>query len=270
DDFAFVARCNIGGEFLADETVERLHRIGAQTWTRHFDDRLGLSAGELRQHRTGSEVGRPLPAAERLLADRPDHVVTWGDNRPPVEKGDPRNRYGFDMTLPPVQQNMGELHNLSIRRGTLTDEDRFKINDHVVQTYVMLKNLPWPPHLALVPEIAATHHEKMDGGGYPRRLAADRLTVFDRVMTVADVFEALTAADRPYKAPKTLSESLRIMAVMCRDRHLDTELFRYFLKSDIWREFARQNMQLSQIDEVDLSAIEKLLPEAMESTAQPA
>lgn len=262
DDFAFIARCNIGGEFLADDTIERLHRIGAQTWLRHFDDRLGLSAGELHQQRpAGGEARQALPAVERLLADRPEHLVEWGESRPPVEKGDPRNRYGFDMTLPPVQQNMGELHNLSIRRGTLTQEDRFKINDHVVQTYVMLKNLPWPPHLSQVPEIAATHHEKMDGRGYPRRLGADRLTVFDRVMAVADIFEALTAADRPYKAPKTLSESLRIMAVMCRDRHLDTSLFRYFLRSDVWRDFARRNMQPSQIDEVDLAALEKLLPD---------
>ena len=265
EDFAFVAQCNIGGEFMSDEAIARLHAIGAQTWLRHFDDRLGLAAAEQLQKEKSPAV--PLPAVEQLLADREEHVVAWGDYRPPVEKQDPRNRFGFDMVLPPTQQNMGELYNLSIRRGTLTAEDRFKINDHVVQTYVMLKNLPWPQELAQVPEIAATHHEKMDGGGYPRRLGADRLTPFDRVMSVADVFEALTAADRPYKAPKTLSESLRIMAFMCKDKHLDTELFRYFLHSGIWRDFAETYMHASQIDAVDLQAIERLLPEAAAAAA---
>lgn len=157
---------------------------------------------------------------------------------------------------------MGELYNLSIRRGTLTDEDRFKINDHIVQTLIMLKGLPWPQHLARVPEIAATHHEKVDGTGYPRKLPVERLSVADRVMALADIFEALTAADRPYKAPKSLTESLRIMAFMCKDKHLDTDLFRYFLHSGLWRAFADRFMQPAQIDAVDIAAIEKLLPSA--------
>jgi len=164
------------------------------------------------------------------------------------------------MVLPSHQQHMGEVHNLSVRRGTLTDEDRFKINDHIVQTYIMLKGLPWPRHLSRVPEIAATHHEKLDGQGYPRRLPAERLSTADRVMALADIFEALTAADRPYKAPKTLSESLRIMAFMCKDQHLDSELFRFFLHSGVWRTFGEHFMLPAQIDEVDVAAIEKLLP----------
>lgn len=260
DDFVFVAQCNVGGEFMADEAVARLRTIAAQTWTRHFDDRLGLSQAEadrLDQVRPQVPV---LPVAEPLLADRPEHVVPWNGRKPPVEKGDPDNVYGFDMKLPAHQQNMGEVHNLSVRRGTLTDEDRFKINDHIVQTYVMLKGLPWPAHLRRVPEIAATHHEKMDGQGYPRKLPGDQLTPLDKAMALADVFEALTAADRPYKPPKTLTESLRIMAFMCKDRHLDTELFRYFLHSGVWREFAQRFMQPQQIDVVDVNSIEKLLP----------
>ena len=93
-----------------------------------------------------------------------------------------------------------------------------------------------------------------------RRLPAERLDTADRVMALADIFEALTAADRPYKAPKTLSESLKIMAFMCKDQHLDTELFRYFLHSGVWREFAQRFMLPAQVDEVDVGAIEKLLP----------
>ncbi|MBH9578897.1 HD domain-containing protein [Inhella sp. 1Y17] len=259
-DYAFVASCNVGGEFMADAAIERLHRIAAQTWQRHFDDRLGLSAEEARRLAEARPEPPTLPATEPLLADRPEHIVPWGAQRPPVAAADPRNRYGFDMQLPAQQQHQGELHNLSVRRGTLTDEDRFKINDHIVQTYIMLKGLPWPAELERVPELAATHHEKLDGKGYPRKLGAGQLTVEDRVMALADVFEALTAADRPYKAPKTLTETLKIMAFMCKDQHLDTELFRYFLHSRLWDEFAAQFMQPGQRDAVDVAAIEALLP----------
>ena len=177
-----------------------------------------------------------------------------------VGQFDPNNHYGFDMPLPANEQHLGELYNLSVRRGTLTEEDRFKINDHIVQTLIMLRRLPWPAQLARVPDIAATHHEKMDGKGYPRKLGADQLTVVDRVMALADIFEALTAADRPYKAAKTLTESLRIMAFMAKDQHIDADLFRYFLHSRLWREFAEQYMQAGQMDDVDIAALEKLLP----------
>lgn len=260
DDFAFIAQCNVGGEFMSDESIARLRTIAAQTWQRYFDDTLGVASEELRRIQNARPESPALPATEVLLADRPDHVVPWDGKKPPVEKGDPDNIYGFDMKLPATKQNMGEVYNLAIRRGTLTDEDRFKINDHVVQTYIMLKALPWPDQLKRVPDIAATHHEKMDGKGYPRQLPGSQLTVFDKVMALADIFEALTAADRPYKAPKTLTESLRIMAFMCKDQHIDTELFRYFLHSGLWKEFAGRYMNPSQVDTVDIAAIEKLLP----------
>jgi HD-GYP domain-containing protein (c-di-GMP phosphodiesterase class II) len=258
DDFAFVACCNVGGEFMAEADLVRLKALAGVGWLRHFDNRLGLSGEESR--RMGPSTGEVLPAPELLLADRPDHVVPWGERKPAVEKTDPKNKHGFDMVLPRHMQNMGELYNLSIRRGTLTDEDRFKINDHIVQTLVMLRSLPWPAQLAKVPDIAATHHEKLDGKGYPRCLPATQLTVADRVMAVADIFEALTAADRPYKSPKTLTESLKIMAFMAKDQHIDAELFRYFLHSRLWQVFADKFMLPNQIDVVDVAAIERLLP----------
>ena len=269
EDFAFVARCNVGGEFMADADVQRLADLAQTPWVRHFDNRIGLSAEELIRVQAASPEARPLPVQEQLLADRPDHIVPWGNRRPPVEKGDPKNRYGFDMQLPKNAQHMGEVYNLSIRRGTLTEEDRFKINDHIVQTLIMLRSLPWPAHLSRVPDIAATHHEKLDGKGYPRKLGADQLTLADRVMALADIFEALTAADRPYKAPKTLTESLRIMAFMAKDQHIDPELFRYFLHSGLWLEFAQQFMQPAQMDAVDVPAIEKLLPAPPVSAVSP-
>lgn len=258
DDHAFVAGCNIGGESMDEADVQRLQTIARQTWWRHFDSRLGTSAEE--RLRMAGRPAEALPVLEPLLADRPEHLVAWGARRPPVEAGDPANRWGFDMKLPAHARNMGELHNLSVRRGTLTAEDRFLVNDHIVQTLIMLRSLPWPAHLSRVPDIAATHHERLDGRGYPRALAAERLTLADRVMALADIFEALTAADRPYKAAKTLTESLRLMAAMARERHLDAELFRYFLHSRLWLEFARKYLQPAQIDEVDLAAIEALLP----------
>ena len=119
---------------MAEADIARLKTNGRQIWQRHFDDRLGLSAAEML--RLSTVPLRPLPANEPLLADRPEHIVPWGTRKPPVEAGNPANRWGFDMVLPPYEAHLGELHNLSIQRGTLTAEDRFKINDHIVQTII--------------------------------------------------------------------------------------------------------------------------------------
>ena len=238
---------------MAEADIARLKTIGRQIWQRHFDDRLGLSAAEML--RLSTVPVRPLPANEPLLADRQEHIVPWGTRKPPVEAGNPANRWGFDMVLPPYEAHLGELHNLSIQRGTLTAEDRFKINDHIVQTIIMLSGLPFPPNLARVPAIAGSHHEKLDGTGYPRRLKAPELTLADRVMTLADIFEALTAADRPYKPPKTLSESLKIMTHMVRERHIDAEVFRFFLTSGVWWDYAERFLTPAQRDEVNVDAI---------------
>lgn len=259
EDFRFIAQCNIGGEFLPDEAIERLRRIAQTTWLRHFDDSLGLSAAELHKLTLRRPHPPELPAIEQLLADKPEHIVPWDEaRRPAVERDDPRNTLGFDMKLPACRQNAGELHNLTIRRGTLTEEDRFAINDHMVQTLTMLNQLPWPRHLARVPDIASNHHERMDGTGYPRRIPGEKLQLTERVMALVDVFEALTAADRPYKPAKTLSESLRIMAFMCKDGHLDTQLYLYFLRSPVWMDYARDFMKAEQFDTVDIEALARI------------
>lgn len=258
-DFEFIAHCNIGGESLSPEAIARLHALAEIPWQRHFDDRLGLSTAEAQRLQAARPQAPPLPASERLLADLAQHIVPWGERKPAVERGDPHNTHGFDMVLPAHRQNMGELHNLTVQRGTLTEEDRFLINDHMVQTLRMLRQLPWPRQLARVPDIASNHHETMDGTGYPRRLEARTLPVTDRVMAIADIFEALTAPDRPYKAPKTLSESLRIMAWMAKDQHIDAELFLYFLRSPVWLDYAQGLMQPEQIDAVDIEALARLV-----------
>ncbi|MDH0705203.1 GAF domain-containing protein [Pseudomonas sp. GD03862] len=251
DDFAFVAQANIGGEFMQDTDIQRLQVIGKRRWLRHFDNRLGISRDEAERL-----VGVPqpeLPTEEPLLADRPEHCVPWGTRTPPVVKGDPRNIWGFDMHLPGHASNYGELYNLSIRRGTLTDEERFKINEHIVQTIIMLSALPLPRQLKRVPDIAGNHHEKMDGSGYPRRLDGQDLGIAERVMAIADIFEALTAADRPYKPPKTLSESVKILVAMAREGHVDGQLLQLFLSSGVYRQYAERFLRTEQIDEVDVA-----------------
>ena len=154
------------------------------------------------------------------------------------------------MEVPPHKFNKGEIYNLSIERGTLTSEERFKINDHIVQTIVMLHSLPFPEQLQRIPEIAGGHHEKMDGTGYPKQLMGGDMMITARIMAIADVFEALTASDRPYKAPKKLSESIKIMSFMVKDAHLDPDLFRLFLESGVFKEYASTYLLDMQIDEV--------------------
>ena len=246
DDFAFIATCNQGGEFMAADKVERLKAIGTRTWVRTLDDRMGISHEELiRKERTPAV---PLPAIEAILSDKPEHVFERG-----VKDVMPKdNKWGFRMPVPELLYNKGELYNLAVGRGTLSEEERYKINEHIVQTAIMLSQLPFPKHLRQVPEIASGHHEKMDGTGYPKRLTKDEMSPVARMMAIADVFEALTAVDRPYKKGKTLSEAIKIMSFMKKDQHLDPELFELFLRSGVFRDYAKAFMKPEQIDEINI------------------
>ena len=245
DDFAFVAECNPGGEAMAPEKIARLERIAATTWQRTLDDRLGLSWEEAARQPAARE---PLPATERLLADKPAHVIPH--EGPPLR---PDNPWGFNLKAPAHRANLGEVYNLSIRRGTLNDEERYHINHHIVQTIIMLEALPFPKNLRRVPEWAGGHHEKMDGTGYPRGLRRDKMSIPARIMMIADIFEALSARDRPYKARKNLSECIDIMARMSRERHIDPDLFELFLTSGVYREYAEMFLVPDQIDEIDIA-----------------
>jgi HD-GYP domain-containing protein (c-di-GMP phosphodiesterase class II) len=148
-----------------------------------------------------------------------------------------------------------EIKNLTIARGTLTNEERQTINHHIVATIKMLEALPWPKHLRNVPEYAGGHHERMDGKGYPRGLTRDQMSVQARVMGIADIFEALTAKDRPYKRGKTLSESLRILGNFRLNGHIDPDLFDIFVRKKVYLRYAEQFLPRDQIDEVDESEI---------------
>ena len=245
DDYAFVAEANVGGEFMAPERVERIKAIAKQTWWRHFTDRLGLSHEE--ERRAAASPEPLLPVQEPLLADKPQHIVPRGPDR----ALDPR--HGFQVKVPQHLYNYGEVYNLCVARGTLTEEERFKINEHIIQTIVMLDSMPFPKHLRRVPEYAGTHHETLTGSGYPRKLTAAELSVPARIMAIADIFEALTASDRPYKKAKSLSESIKILSFFKKDGHIDPDLFDLFLRSGVYKRYAERFLMPEQIDEVDIA-----------------
>jgi hypothetical protein len=194
DDREFLRQCNIGGEVMSDEVMQRVRQIATYQW-RDVEGNTG-----------------------NFLSD-------------------------------------DEVENLTIRSGTLTAAEREIINHHIVVTIKMLESLPWPKHLRNVPEYAGGHHERMDGKGYPRGLTRDQMSVQARVMGIADIFEALTAKDRPYKPGKTLTESLTILGQFKEDGHIDPDLFDIFIREKVYLDYARQFLAPEQIDEVDLSRI---------------
>ena len=151
--------------------------------------------------------------------------------------------------------SVDELENLTIRAGTLTAAERAIINHHIDVTIQMLESLPWPKHLKRVPEYAGGHHERMDGKGYPRGLTRDQMSLQARCMGIADIFEALTAKDRPYKKGKTLTESLTILGKFKLGGHIDPDLFDVFMWEEVYLKYAEQFMDQSQIDSVDLAKI---------------
>jgi HD-GYP domain-containing protein (c-di-GMP phosphodiesterase class II) len=257
EDFAFLAECNIGGEFLAPERIARLERIAQITWQRTLDDGIGISWEESQRRPT---TKAPLPALERLLADKLEHIIPHDGPALALD-----NPWGFVVKPPAQKFNLGELYNLKVRRGTLTEEERFHINDHIVQTIIMLEALPFPKTLRRVPEWAGGHHEKMDGTGYPRGLTREQMSLPARIMAIADIFEALTARDRPYKTPKKLSECIAIMARMSEERHIDADLFALFLASGVYRRYAEAFLLPEQIDEFD---VERFLPSPATVAAQ--
>lgn len=248
DDFEFIARCNIGDDFMDAGKTERLKAIGAISWDSHFDERIGLSRDELlRFERTPP---RSLPAKEYLLSDKQEHLIRRRKENPlPYDP----EQYGFKIKVPKHLFNLGEIYNLCIPRGTLTEEERFKINEHTIYCIIMLDQLPFPRQLSRVPEIAGSHHETMIGTGYPRKLDRESMSIQARILAIADIFEALTASDRPYKKAKTIKEALRIMSFMRNDQQIDSDLFDLFLVSGVYRVYADKYLMPSQVESVDIN-----------------
>jgi response regulator RpfG family c-di-GMP phosphodiesterase len=157
-----------------------------------------------------------------------------------------------------VEENLlndDEVRNMIIQRGTLNDAEREVINNHIVMTIKMLGELPFPKHLKNVPEYAGGHHERMDGKGYPQGLTREQLSIPARMMGIADIFEALTSSDRPYKKGKKLSECLRILGFMKQDGHIDPDIFDVFIKEKVYMRYAEEFLPKEQIDEIDESKI---------------
>jgi len=152
-----------------------------------------------------------------------------------------------------------ELENLTIRSGTLTQAERDTVNYHIVATIKMLETLPWPRHLKNVPEYAGGHHERMDGKGYPRGLTRDQMSVQARMMGIADIFEALTAADRPYKSGMTLSQALAIMCKMRDNGHIDPDLFQVFVREGVYARYGKEFLEPAQVDEIPPEVIARAL-----------
>lgn len=200
EDREFLRFCNVGGEFMKPEDLERVKQTSGKYRWRDIE---------------GSE-------ADFLTAD--------------------------------------EVENLTIRAGTLTASERQIINHHIDVTIQMLEALPWPKHLKNVPEYAGGHHERMDGKGYPRGLTRDQMSVQARCMGIADIFEALTAKDRPYKKGKTLSESLSILGKFKLGGHIDPDLFDVFMWEKVYLKYAEQCMDKHQIDHVDLAQVPGYVP----------
>tara|TARA_B100000212_G_scaffold72050_1_gene50805 strand:- start:500 stop:2125 length:1626 start_codon:yes stop_codon:yes gene_type:complete len=148
-----------------------------------------------------------------------------------------------------------EIRNLNIPKGTLLPEEREIINDHIVITIDMLEKLPYPKKLRNVPEFAGGHHETLDGKGYPKGLTGDQMSVQAKMMAIADIYEALTASDRPYNDPKKLSHAMRIMGYMKNDYHIDEELFEIFVKEGVYKKYADKYLSNFQLDEVDEKSV---------------
>jgi HD-GYP domain-containing protein (c-di-GMP phosphodiesterase class II) len=199
DDRKFLHACNVGGERMRQEDMERVRRIAQYRW---------------------------------------------------------RDMAGHDVSF----LTEDEVNNLTIRSGTLNEDERKIINHHIVATIKMLEALPWPRHLANVPEYAGGHHERMDGKGYPKGLTREQMSVQARCMGIADIFEALTAKDRPYKKGKTLSESLEILGKFRLNGHIDPDLFDVFVRRKVYRRYAEMFLDPEQIDAVDESKIPGYVP----------
>ncbi len=224
NNFAFIAKCNTGDIPLTDEDISRLEELSKIQFVRYFNRMLGLSWAERERIKDTKLFSEP--AKENLLQNRPDHIA------------------GI--------YNYGELYNLSIPRGTINKEEREKINEHIVVTIEMLKALPFPKELSNIVEYAGAHHERIDGKGYPNGLTGEQMSVPAKIMAIADIFEALTASDRPYKEPKKLSEVLGIMKEMKNNGHIDPDLYDIFIRSRVFQEYANQYIKSEQIDEINI------------------
>lgn len=216
----FIRRCNIGSEYMTEEDQHKIKQIAQRTWI--------------------SPNGEKIPL---LLNDQQVETLFYPLVNNEVRKPDD------------LRKSNGEIENLCIKKGTLRDSERKHINDHIVATINMLKSLPYPQHLKNVPEFAGGHHERMDGKGYPNGLTREEMSLPARIMGIADIFEALTASDRPYKKAMPLSQALTILGKMKEEHHIDPDLFDVFIHEKVYLEYAEKYLDQEQIDHVDVTQL---------------
>jgi len=231
---------------MPNEDIDKLKSIAKTTWLRYFDDTLGISQDE--EKRYSNKLKNNTEVLEYLLDDKINHIIKREDFN--KEEWD---QMKFKMEIPEHLYNLGEVYNLCIKRGTLTSEERFKINEHVIVSIKMLEQLPFPKGLDNIPLFAGAHHETLIGTGFPRKLSKEDMPLASRVIALADIFEALTSSDRPYKKTKTLSESVKILSFMVKDKHIDEDLFKLFLTSGLYKDYANKYLKKEQIDEVNIN-----------------
>jgi len=241
-DFEFVAHLNTGDRKITDEDCKRLQQISKITWERNFSKSLGLSWQEKEQINKNAQEEQ-IPATEQLLSDTQEHKI-------PRDESDFKlyQKEDIKMQIPDLLYNKGELYNLCIPIGTITNEEKFKIQEHAVHTLKILRELPWSDKLKDIVEDAANHHEYIDGTGYPRSLKGEELSIPARIMAIADIFEAITATDRPYKKSNTLSQTLMIIAQLVKAKKIDSDIFKLFIEEKIYLEYAKIYMKKEQID----------------------
>ena len=250
---------------------DRIHLIDTRFEVLKRDAEVDMLKQKLAVLEKGSRDTTQIEAAFR------ERIAQLDDDREFLQKAN----IGGEFMSPPLQQRVKdigayrwineagqescflseeEILNLNIEKGTLTAEEREIINHHVVSTINMLQALPWPTHLQRVPEYAGGHHERMDGRGYPKGLKGSDMSVQARIMAIADIFEALTAKDRPYKEGKKLSDALNILGRMKLDQHVDPDLFDIFIRDQVYLQYARDYLEDYQIDAVDASKIPGYTP----------
>lgn len=212
------------------------------TWKRNFSKRLGLSWQE-KEYINQDNVQEQLPIIEKLLTDSKEHQIPRSESDFKLYK-----KENVKMKIPDLLYNKGEIYNLSISIGTITKEEKFKIQEHAIHTLKILKELPWSDKLKDIVEDAANHHEHLDGTGYPRSLGEDELSIPAKIMAIADIFEAITATDRPYKKSNTLSQSIAIMKGMVQRKKIDSEIFTLFIEEKIYLQYAKSYLKEEQID----------------------
>jgi len=224
DDFEFIGQCNIGDVPLSDEDIIRLNKIAKYSFTRNFSRTSGLSWLE-KDILEKQSIVPERQEVEYILQDRPEQIAS--------------------------HYNQGELTNIKVPQGTINPKERQKINEHIITTINILKNIPFPAELSNIVEYAGSHHERIDGKGYPYGLTGEQMSIPAKIMAIADVYEALTAKDRPYKKPKKLPEVLKIMQEMKNTGHLDPDLYNVFIKRGVYLDYAKEYIDKNQIDDIN-------------------